>query len=297
VAHDPPLIARERAAVLDPERSDAWIQSGHSADRWNWGWWCRLTKVGEDVAHGRRVNDEGDDAHFAAAAIARVLLHGLARLNRCGPGDYHKDSIEAPKSRNKLHGAARYRNSYASEDAVFASQLANELRQRGCSILMFSSSKPEGQDRLAGTDLDELPAQFDSARVFVPIISGAYTAKKWTLAELRHACSRAHERIIPVVAETAPPLDSLDVGLPPTIAYLDHAKLSLSEVASSIVRRLDVAQAKLKARRALGRLALVVGAFLVGVLLAVAATLTLVQRSSQTFRAFWEPWVLTLALW
>lgn len=107
--------------------------------------------------------------------------------------------------------------SFAGEDRVFASKIANSLLDRGIKVFYDDFEK----DGLWGKDLYSHLAEVyeKSSRYCLMIISKYYVKKDWTNHERRHAQARAfkqkEEYILPLK------LDTSEVpGLPSTISYI-----------------------------------------------------------------------------
>jgi hypothetical protein len=126
--------------------------------------------------------------------------------------------------------------SFASSERPLAEELATTIRKAGFTVF-YDNFYPEV---LWGKDLTIF---FDDvyrkkARFCVLFVSQQYKDRMWTALELKSARARAlqekeKEYILPIVVE------SVDLpGLAPTIAYLDLRKLTLSDVAEMLIKKL-----------------------------------------------------------
>ena len=122
--------------------------------------------------------------------------------------------------------------SFSRECRPLANELADLLENRGA-IVFYDYSFLE---HLLGKRLDdELAWVFGEAtRYFVPFVSAGYARRpwpqyEWTIAQLE-AERRQEEFILPLRVD-----DSLLVGLPSTVGYLDLRSIKLDEVSDILI--------------------------------------------------------------
>ena len=116
-----------------------------------------------------------------------------------------------------------------------AKELAEQLDVRGAAVFYDASYRAH----LLGKRLDHDFAWVFGAgtRFFVPIVSASYTERtwpqyEWTIAK-REAENRLEEFFLPLRVD-----DSLLVGLPDTVAYIDLRSHSVNEVADLLIEKL-----------------------------------------------------------
>ena len=132
--------------------------------------------------------------------------------------------------------------SFSRECRCRARKLAELLEERGA-IVFYDHSFVE---HLLGKRLDdELAWVFGRAtRYFVPFVSAGYTRRPWPHYEWSvgkiEADRRQEEFILPLRVD-----DSLLLGLPDTVGYLDLRDIELSIVADILVRKLASSKRKI----------------------------------------------------
>lgn len=127
--------------------------------------------------------------------------------------------------------------SFAGEDRHIVEPIALELSKKGIKIFY---DKLEQAD-LWGKDLyQHLSEVYSShAKYCIIFISTSYLEKSWTKHELRSAQSRAFkensEYILPIKLD-----DSVVVGIPNTIGYLDARTMSSDMIIEMILKKLNI---------------------------------------------------------
>ena len=128
-----------------------------------------------------------------------------------------------------------YAISFSAEYRSVAKELAEQLNKRGA-VAFYDASYGA---RLWGKRLDcEFAWVFGvGTRFFVPIVSASYAERpwpqhEWTIAT-REAENRQEEFILPLRVD-----DSLLVGLPDTLGYVDLRRHSVDEVADLLIKKL-----------------------------------------------------------
>ena len=132
--------------------------------------------------------------------------------------------------------------SFSRECRCRARKLAQLLEEQGA-IVFYDHSFVE---HLLGKRLDdELAWVFGGAtRYFVPFVSAGYTRRpwphyEWSIAKLE-ADRRQEEFILPLRVD-----DSLLLGLPDTVGYLDLRDIGLGNVADILIRKLESSTTKI----------------------------------------------------
>ena len=135
--------------------------------------------------------------------------------------------------------------SFSRECRSEARQLAKFLEDQGAVVFYDRSFSAH----LLGKPLDdEFPRVFGrSTRFFVPFVSAAYARRpwpqyEWAIAKLE-ATRRQDEFILPLRVD-----DSLLLGLPDTIGYLDLREVKLSKVSDILISKLESSTTKVATR-------------------------------------------------
>ena len=125
--------------------------------------------------------------------------------------------------------------SFSGENRHVAERLAKKLVESGAKVFYDGFY----QARLFGKRLDrEFSRVYGyGTRFFVPIVSADYVAKawpsyEWTIAKLE-AKQRNEEFILPLRMD-----DSILVGLPDTVAYVDLRHTSITRVAAILIEKI-----------------------------------------------------------
>ena len=126
--------------------------------------------------------------------------------------------------------------SFSGSYRSVAKELAEQLDVRGAAVFYYDSYRAH----LLGKRLDHEFAWVFGAgtRFFVPIVSASYAERawpqyEWTIAR-REAENRLEEFILPLRVD-----ESLLVGLPDTVAYIDLRSHSVNEVAALLIEKLE----------------------------------------------------------
>ena len=126
--------------------------------------------------------------------------------------------------------------SFSEPYRFVAKELADQLDVRGAAVFYDDSYRAH----LLGKRLDHKFAWVFGAgtRFFVPIVSASYAERiwpqyEWTIAR-REAENRLEEFILPLRLD-----ESLLVGLPDTVAYIDLRSHSVNEVADLLIEKLE----------------------------------------------------------
>lgn len=126
--------------------------------------------------------------------------------------------------------------SFSRECRYLARKLADLLEERGA-IVFYDHSFAE---HLLGKQLDDEFGWIfgEATRYFVPFVSEGYKNRpwpqyEWNVATLEEA-RREQEFVLPLRVD-----DSLLVGLPFTVSYLDLRDVELGEVADILIRKLE----------------------------------------------------------
>ena len=126
--------------------------------------------------------------------------------------------------------------SFSGECRALAKELSELLVKRGTSVFYDDSFLAH----LFGKRLDyEFSGKFgEETRYFVPFVSSGYSERpwpqyEWGVAKLE-AQRRGEEFILPLRVD-----DTLLLGLPDTVCYLDLRTMELSEVANILVAKLE----------------------------------------------------------
>ena len=125
--------------------------------------------------------------------------------------------------------------SFSGEDRSVAEELEGQLTERGAVVFYDESYRGS----LVGKRLDLKFADVFGAgtQFFVPIVSASYVERAWPQYEWnvakREAEKRREEFILPVRLD-----DSLLVGLPDTLGYLDLRRHPMDEVADLLIEKL-----------------------------------------------------------
>lgn len=124
--------------------------------------------------------------------------------------------------------------SFSRDCRSVAKELRDHLVARGAAVFYDDSFL----EHLLGKRLDhEFSWTFGAGtQFFVPIVSAAYAERPWPQYEWsiakREAEKRQEEFILPLRVD-----DSLLVGLPDTVSYLDLRRISLNEVAEILIHK------------------------------------------------------------
>lgn len=126
--------------------------------------------------------------------------------------------------------------SFSGECRTQAEELAELLVAKGATVFYDNFFRAH----LLGKRLDDEFSQVfgPKTRFFVPFVSAAYAQKSWPQHEWstarREAEKRPEEFILPLRVD-----DSLLVGLPDTVSYLDLRRTGLKEVADLLFQKLE----------------------------------------------------------
>src|SRR2546421_1070373 len=128
--------------------------------------------------------------------------------------------------------------SFAGEDRLYGSQLANILRRRGVRFFFDEYEKYPLWGKNLYTHLSEVYQS--QARYCIVFISKHYAIKLWTSHEREAAQARAflenEEYILPIRLD-----DTQLPGIPPTISYLSWPPETAKTIADAIVKKLGKA--------------------------------------------------------
>ena len=126
--------------------------------------------------------------------------------------------------------------SFSRECRSAARVLAGLLEERGATVFYDHAFI----ENLLGKQLDDEFAWIfgEATRYFVPFVSAGYKSRpwpqyEWNIAKLE-AERRAQEFVLPLRVD-----DSILVGLPDTVGYLDLRDVELDEVADILIRKLE----------------------------------------------------------